>query len=762
MKSKLEIRKGQDKPIAVPVQEDTIPMDLKRSKRWVLWKYTRPNNSWTKVPFRDEHGHASVTASETWSTFAEVIKLYKSGGFDGIGFVLGDGYVGVDLDECLIGGKLTESAKDLLYELNSYTEVSPSGTGVKTIVRAAKAPGGCSKKLGDLHVELYSSKRYFCITGSVVAGYNPNIEGRQGAVDKLQATMDKTVEKPDVPEEDISYLLGLPSSEVDIEIARLCMKHIPRSEAFLRSEWIRIGMACKAVSPDLYDEWEDWSSDYEDFTPEECRQQWDSFKEVHTAGLQTLLGKASDYGYKNAKTILRQVGVITNYKVICDGTKTMQVPIDAEEIYDMFTGVAGPAKTYLGALFYVDEKKRRHIMVKEAEFFAYLHGLIKVKWNNGSGFVSKSEFMNYVKGHSVSYNNIEDAPHFPAIRDVFYTCGNEPPLSHTSVLEEFLDLFNPETQEDRYLILSALLTLFWGGPAGQRPAFIVTSADQYGAGKTSLVEILCRIPADGKSGCVKIGGVGDIQDAMDLLVQRPDNRRGILLDNFKSTVLGGQKIEQLITAEDITGKILYHGKVTMANYFTVFITGNDVTLSQDMASRVVTIRIKRGTYSPEWRDRVTKCVYDPRLLGAINAYLLKPAVRLSRYSRMGAWEGDVLSKLPNPEDLIELIAKRAGRTCVVRSDGNLIKQSITERLLRAGYNLETDTVWIPSKGLAAMLKDSFGFMTDLAARKMIEASIQYVKGLSVSRQNSYRGFVWGKGLSEIKYDLKEREAILGL
>ena len=88
--------------------------------------------------------------SSTWTTFEACRAAYNRGGFDGIGFVfdgeVGDDglcYVGVDFDRCIEDGKLLEPARSRIARLQTYTEVSVSGTGIHCIARAK--PGATVK-----------------------------------------------------------------------------------------------------------------------------------------------------------------------------------------------------------------------------------------------------------------------------------------------------------------------------------------------------------------------------------------------------------------------------------------------------------------------------------------------------------------------------------------------------------------------------------------------------------------------------------------
>lgn len=57
-------------------------------------------------------------------------------GYDGIGMGVFDLYFAVDIDDCVVDGKLTDMAQDIVDTMDSYTEYSPSGTGTRIICTA--------------------------------------------------------------------------------------------------------------------------------------------------------------------------------------------------------------------------------------------------------------------------------------------------------------------------------------------------------------------------------------------------------------------------------------------------------------------------------------------------------------------------------------------------------------------------------------------------------------------------------------------------
>jgi putative DNA primase/helicase len=150
----------------LPVKTENIPEELKVRPQWVNWKYAWDGKKWTKHPYSPRTGRkASSTDLLTWSTFEEAVEAYEHGRFAGLGFVFcsGDPYTGVDLDGCVDEyGQIAPWALEIAGYLNSYTELSATGTGLHIIVRG-DVP---NRRKGN--VEVYSSKRFFTVTGHVV------------------------------------------------------------------------------------------------------------------------------------------------------------------------------------------------------------------------------------------------------------------------------------------------------------------------------------------------------------------------------------------------------------------------------------------------------------------------------------------------------------------------------------------------------------------------------------------------------------------
>ncbi|WP_158027035.1 VapE domain-containing protein [Sporomusa sphaeroides] len=103
--------------------------------------------------------------------------------YDGIGFMFsGSPFVGIDIDHCVENGVISEFAQGIIQQMNSYTEFSPSGTGIHIICRGTVPPGG--NKNSKLGLEMYSSSRYFTMTGDTLSGYEQIIDA-QAAIDEI-------------------------------------------------------------------------------------------------------------------------------------------------------------------------------------------------------------------------------------------------------------------------------------------------------------------------------------------------------------------------------------------------------------------------------------------------------------------------------------------------------------------------------------------------------------------------------------------------
>ncbi len=150
-----------------------IPQEMKSLKRWVLWKKVERDGKATKIPVNAMTGYGAKSNDEsTWCGFDEALSAVGRYSCDGLGFMLGSGFFGVDIDHADGDEKLVSEFVD---SLKSYSEVSQSGMGVHVICRGVLPSG--PRRRGN--VEMYDSARFFALTGNVIDGNSSVSDGTE-------------------------------------------------------------------------------------------------------------------------------------------------------------------------------------------------------------------------------------------------------------------------------------------------------------------------------------------------------------------------------------------------------------------------------------------------------------------------------------------------------------------------------------------------------------------------------------------------------
>lgn len=159
------------------MKEVYILQSMKRYSNWVCHK--------NKIPIDPKTGNtAKSNDSGTWGTYQQAkLLMEQDKSISGLGFMFSHSpYVGIDIDHCIVDGKMSKLALNIVYEFQSYTEYSPSGTGIHIICKG-KLPGA-GRKNSNLGLEMYDSGRYFTVTENVLKGYNI-IGERQQEIDTI-------------------------------------------------------------------------------------------------------------------------------------------------------------------------------------------------------------------------------------------------------------------------------------------------------------------------------------------------------------------------------------------------------------------------------------------------------------------------------------------------------------------------------------------------------------------------------------------------
>jgi hypothetical protein len=164
--------------------------DLKRLPQWVAHK--------RKIPISPKNGRAaSSTDPATWDVATRAWSAKTRYGLDGIGYVftVASGVVGVDIDHCIEDGELTDAAYQLVSAFDSYTEISPSGTGLHIFVT-----GTIPHSIKTPEIEIYNEMRYFTVTGNRVRHTRHEIMPRQAELDAVFVTFGGSFDDDPLPD----------------------------------------------------------------------------------------------------------------------------------------------------------------------------------------------------------------------------------------------------------------------------------------------------------------------------------------------------------------------------------------------------------------------------------------------------------------------------------------------------------------------------------------------------------------------------------
>lgn len=148
-----------------------LPQELKDYPYFCGWKYELVKGNKTKVP-KSVKGHNADTRNlNEFCTLGEALEHLDE--FDGIGVALAGGLAAIDIDHCILDGKLSDMAADIIAIADSYTEVSPSGEGIRIIGTASDF--NYDNETYYIHnqalgLEVYAArdKGYVTITGNAI------------------------------------------------------------------------------------------------------------------------------------------------------------------------------------------------------------------------------------------------------------------------------------------------------------------------------------------------------------------------------------------------------------------------------------------------------------------------------------------------------------------------------------------------------------------------------------------------------------------
>ncbi len=166
---------------------DGMLAEMQAYPNFVVWRYTELDGKIKKPPYNPSTGTLATSIDpHTWGTLEQAVAALKTGKYNGLGFVFSedDPFTGIDIDHCVLNNRITPEAQALITDLWSYTELSPSHTGLHILVEGSIPEG---RRRGN--IEMYGKERYFTLTTNHLKGSPETIEERQTALDILYARL---------------------------------------------------------------------------------------------------------------------------------------------------------------------------------------------------------------------------------------------------------------------------------------------------------------------------------------------------------------------------------------------------------------------------------------------------------------------------------------------------------------------------------------------------------------------------------------------
>lgn len=157
---------------------DNIPQELKNNGLWCVWRLTNGK----KLPFNPTTNTMAKSNDRTsfapYSIALNAVTNYYFEDEDGrlmggLGLGIFNGYSAVDIDNCVVKGVPNEFAQEIIDFIGSYTELSPSGKGVRILFKTKTSLNKETHYINNRKhgLEIYLSdqtNKFVTVTGNVI------------------------------------------------------------------------------------------------------------------------------------------------------------------------------------------------------------------------------------------------------------------------------------------------------------------------------------------------------------------------------------------------------------------------------------------------------------------------------------------------------------------------------------------------------------------------------------------------------------------
>lgn len=174
-----------------------LPREVTENEKFCLWRYEQKadKDKPDKVPYQPNGKHAVVGTESTFYDFETIVSAFDEH-YSGIGVHIKN-YCYSDIDHCVENGILTPFAQEIVDKMNTYTEFSPSGTGLRFIFTAHDYTYDKSRYYENnrkIGMEMYfggCTTKFITVTGNVIRDVSI-----RDCSDVLPEIMDKYMSRP--------------------------------------------------------------------------------------------------------------------------------------------------------------------------------------------------------------------------------------------------------------------------------------------------------------------------------------------------------------------------------------------------------------------------------------------------------------------------------------------------------------------------------------------------------------------------------------
>ena len=308
--------------------------ELKQDPIWVNYVriWDEKKGGYRKPPVNPHNLYnASPTNPENWTDYATAYgnigknaKIFQNGKLismqpvEGVGIVLARPLTGIDIDHCINAdtGEIMPFAQKIVEDLDSYAELSPSGTGLHIFILDEESedlgtefsginPDGTISETGTAEIDAYNNRRYFTLTGKVY--HDRPIRKTSGALRRLLTEYNEKKRKATgtsaPPPTASSPVVSGVTEENTRRMIESALEAIRPADLSVFGEWAAVGSALKQLGFSC-DVWETWSSD-NGSNPKHVDgytyKRWSRLRAIDEPE-RLIIGMAKKYGW-NAKDV---------------------------------------------------------------------------------------------------------------------------------------------------------------------------------------------------------------------------------------------------------------------------------------------------------------------------------------------------------------------------------------------------------------------------------------------------------------------------